>query len=321
MPRPRKFAFNKTVLLITTSIEEGILMPANPLVKLIILSCLARAQELHPVRICHFVVTATHAHLLVIVDNPNDVDGFMCRFKTESAHAINHLLGRAKRTVWCEGYDSPVVGTPSKCVSDIVYILTNPAKDNLVSSIEHFPGLSSHQMIKSGKLSRKCPWIRRPAIPELPEGFDDFEGLAVELARGATQAHTFQIHPDAWMEAFKIPEGERASYNKQIEDGVRALEAELQRAREAKGRRVFGAEYLASEAMRLDYRPKRIGRRMWCRCDDKEVRKVIIGKLKAALAEGREVYEMWKRGDYSKPYPLGLYPPARPRTANLMRFV
>jgi len=31
----------------------------------------------------------------------------------------------------------------------------------------------------------------------------------------------------------------------------------------------------------------------------------------------REVYERWKEGDYSLELPLGLYPPAMPRTANL----
>ena len=31
------------------------------------------------------------------------------KFKTESAHAVNRLLGIRKRTIWCEGYDSPMV--------------------------------------------------------------------------------------------------------------------------------------------------------------------------------------------------------------------
>jgi hypothetical protein len=33
----------------------------------------------------------------------------MERFKTESAHAVNNLLGREKRTVWCKSYDEPVI--------------------------------------------------------------------------------------------------------------------------------------------------------------------------------------------------------------------
>ena len=37
--------------------------------------------------------------------------GFMERFKCETAHAVNRLLGRRQVTVWCKGYDSPVILT------------------------------------------------------------------------------------------------------------------------------------------------------------------------------------------------------------------
>jgi hypothetical protein len=41
-------------------------------------------------------------HLLLVVKNPDDVGGFIRYFKTESAHMIKRVLGRAKRTIWCE---------------------------------------------------------------------------------------------------------------------------------------------------------------------------------------------------------------------------
>jgi hypothetical protein len=44
---------------------------------------------------------------------------------------INRLLGRGKRTLWCEGYDSPVVLTPVRALVAIAYLYANPAKDNL----------------------------------------------------------------------------------------------------------------------------------------------------------------------------------------------
>ncbi|MDC0358758.1 hypothetical protein OAO01_08080, partial [Oligoflexia bacterium] len=46
MPAPRKVHYNDAVLFITTSLEEGLLMPANPIIKLFLESILARAQEL-----------------------------------------------------------------------------------------------------------------------------------------------------------------------------------------------------------------------------------------------------------------------------------
>ncbi len=71
-----------------------------------------RPRQSFPVRICHILVEATHIHLVVVVINPDHVEAFFRHFKTESAQMINGLLGRNKRTLWYEGYDSPIILTP-----------------------------------------------------------------------------------------------------------------------------------------------------------------------------------------------------------------
>ncbi|MCB0334870.1 MAG: transposase, partial [Bdellovibrionales bacterium] len=99
MPRLRKFIFHGDVHFITLSVEEGIMLPANYLTEFIVMAALLRAQKHHPVVISHFLVSGTHIHMIVRVDNPEDIPGFMERFKTESAHYINRSLGRKKRTI------------------------------------------------------------------------------------------------------------------------------------------------------------------------------------------------------------------------------
>ncbi len=106
-----KYHPSGSVLFVTVAVEEGLLLLSNPLCLAIIRSCLAAAQKLYPVRICHLLVEATHVRLIVVVRNPDDVPAFLGHFKTESAHALNTNLGRRKRTVWCAGYDSPTVLT------------------------------------------------------------------------------------------------------------------------------------------------------------------------------------------------------------------
>jgi len=69
--RNPKVHLNGTVLFITASVEADLIFPANPLSNLIVLKCLAAAQDLYPVRLCHFVAEATHIHMVVIVDNPD----------------------------------------------------------------------------------------------------------------------------------------------------------------------------------------------------------------------------------------------------------
>ena len=91
------------VLFCTFSLEEGVVLLANPLCKAIVESCLARACEMYPVPICHMMVEATHIHLVLVVIDLDDVEAFFRYFKTESAQRINGLLDRNKQTLWCEG--------------------------------------------------------------------------------------------------------------------------------------------------------------------------------------------------------------------------
>ena len=119
--RKMKYHPHGSVLFCTCSIEEGLLLLANPLCEAIIRSCLARACARYPVRICHMIVEATHVHLVLVVINPDDVSAFFRYFKGESAHMINGLLGRNKRTVWCEDYDSPIVLTPIRALMAFIH--------------------------------------------------------------------------------------------------------------------------------------------------------------------------------------------------------
>ena len=91
-----KYHPHGSVLFCTFSLEEGLLLLANPLCQAIVKTCLARAIQLYPVRISHIIVEATHIHLVLVVINPDHVEAFFRQFKTDSAHMIYGLLGRSK---------------------------------------------------------------------------------------------------------------------------------------------------------------------------------------------------------------------------------
>jgi REP element-mobilizing transposase RayT len=116
----RKYHPNKSVLFVTFSLEQGLLLLANPLCEAIVKSCLARAQFKYPVKISAFIINANHVHLIIKVDNPDNVSKFMQYFKTESAHNVRgyskeaqRLLSEAKKSheftlspnAWMEGFN------------------------------------------------------------------------------------------------------------------------------------------------------------------------------------------------------------------------
>ncbi len=321
MPRPRRFLFNKTLVFVTTSVEEGLLLNPNPLINAIVESALARAQALHPVKICDFLIEPTHGHIMLMVEDPEHVKGFMERFKTESAHAINRLLGRKKRTVWCAGYDSPIVLTPEDAVRKIVYTLTNPVKDGLEETVMRYPGLSSLRMEKKGS-SKRCVRLRRWMIPRIQQKtmpVAECRRLTARLLKQSKESHTLTVDRDAWLKCFGIVEPlEVKAWKEKVTSSINEEEEHyrLERARDKK--KVIGRERLLNRFVDPSYIPDRKGRRSWVICSDIEYRKRFIRFLKDLIESAREVYCRWKEGDTFLSYPSGLYPPSFPRNSELL---
>jgi hypothetical protein len=319
-----KYHPHGSVLFCTFSLEEGLLLLANPLCKAIIKSCLARAQSLYPVKICHVVVEATHVHILLVVIDPDDIHAFIRHFKTESAHMINRLLGRKKRTLWCEGYDSPIVLTPIRALVAIAYLYSNPAKDNLESCIDRYPGFSSWEMFQSGQTSRQWKRLRRTQFRFIPRDAHNLRGytkLAQELLNESEETHTFTLEPNAWMEAFGYTSiQDQEKINKRLVERIRFLEERAEHLRLRDNKRVMGRERLINQALDTTYRPQRNGRRMWCLSEKRSVRVTFIRFFKELMHKARAVRQRWRMGDVTVPYPPGLYPPSMPKLANVLGY-
>ncbi len=321
MSNIRKVVPHNAVYFVTTSVEEDLLLTLNPLISLIITSCMARANYLYPVKICDFVIQATHIHFIMVVSNPDDLRGFMERFKTESAHAINRLLGRKKRTVWCEGYDSPVILDPLKVVEKTAYLYTNPARDGLVDSISNKLeyGMNSWSHLTSEKDTTLIPtkiFKRRDFVP-LPEReltYGDYCEISQELAAGKADAELKIYGIQYWLELFEIREPEAVKhYRDMIINTVLGIEEEQRIARELAGKKVIGVKKLRKARPGTPYRSTRRGRRTFCLSSSKSLRQMFIRHVKSLIEQGKEILRRWRLGDFSKTYPLGLYPPSLPK--------
>lgn len=309
------------VVEVTISIEQGLLMAANPLVKLFIEAAMARAQKLYPVVICHYLVEDTHIHLILVVHDPCDVRDFVGRFKTETAHYLNGMLGRKKRTVWCESFFCAPILTPSSVRSKISYIYTNPAKDGLEDSIDNYPNLSSWQAYRSGRHRKRLPRVYRTVVPYMPDKAYPEHRYRREVKRVKQlcrkESHLLELQPDAWMDVFRIPEEERAEQNQKTMKLIRYEEAEFREQRKKAGKSVIGAFALRSKHLECDYLPDRKGKQMWCISDDKDLRIRYIEWARAIKEKARAVYERWKEGDFTEAYPPGVFAPSRPLLANM----
>jgi hypothetical protein len=317
-----KYHPHGSVLFCTFSLEEGLLFQSNPLCLVTLQSCLARAVSLCPVTISHFLAEANHVHMIFVVENPDDVPGFIRNFKVESAHMLNRVLGRTKRTVWCEGYDSPVVLTPMRALSAIAYLYANPAKDNLETSIDRYPGFSSWEMFCGGQTSALWKRLHRPQFRELPKNAHNLKGYSDESARllaEAREVQTFTLHPNAWMEAFGFQDAEsQRRINERLIQRVRTLEQRAARKREKLGKTVVGRERLMARPIDTLYRPKRKGMKTCCLSEKRGLRIQFITFFKKLMRQAREIRRQWRAGYTSLRYPPGLHPPSMPKLANVL---
>lgn len=310
------------VLFATFTVEQGLLLLCNPLCIAIVKSCLAAAQELFPLRICHLLVEATHLHILLVVHNPDDIPKFIRHFKADTAHFINKILGRRKRTVWEDGYDSPRVLSLERSMSAITYLYADPAKDNLVNSIDEYPGFSTWEMYRSGRLDWSCKRLRRPMFRELPQDMHNLEGYSAESQRLYTETSemvNFKLEPNAWIEAFGYTDTiSQDRINQRLYDRVRRLEQRALRVRARNNRSVLGHHNLTHQVFDLSYNPSRRGRRSICLSDRREQRLRYESKIKQVRHEARRVYGEWRGGNKAENYPPGLYPPSMPKLANVV---
>ena len=320
MARPPRILLPHTVVMITSRVQQGLPFTCTPLMELLLWSALTVAYNHHPIRIIAFVVMGNHIHLIALVEDPVQVESFMERFKCETAHAVNRLLGRRQVTVWCEGYDSPTILTLDDLIEKLAYLYTNPVKACRTDSIQHYSGVSSWSMFSTGQSTRNAKRIRRTFIDPMPLGrltLAKHELFATTVEKQATESLTFVLDPHAWMKAFPSHIG-ADDFDAKIMKRVKEVEADLERSRRRFRISLPSQTEVLNQPMDIAYAPKKFGKRMWCICSNIPLRVAFIHFIKDLRARAKEVKHRWLNGGWMEPFPPGLFPPCLPTLANII---
>ena len=319
MPENPKCFIHNTTVFISSRTQEDLPLVATPYMEEIIWGILGSAQEKHPLRINHFLFMPNHFHIIATVHNPEDIPSFLLYLKRELGHAINRLLGRKQKTIWCEGYDSPTLLNFEDVLKYINYTYTNPQKANLVETINEYPGVSSWKMYENGVLKRKCKRIPRNAIPKLPKtdmSIQEQKKFAQKLLDKATEEYEFELEPNAWMECF--PETlDSSEIKNQITARIQESESTL---KEERTQPVLGSKTLKLRPIDTPYSPQKFGKRMICICHRKELRIAYIQWFKEQVEKARAAYQKFKTGDSLALPPPGFFTPGGSLKANIVPF-
>lgn len=316
MARNRKYFPNKSVLFCTSRTETGLPLVASLYMNFILWGIIARAREQYNVSVCHMIFLGNHFHAILVVQNPEDVSKFIGYVKAESAHAINRLLARPQRTIWQDGYDSPLLLTPQDVIKYIRYIYLNPARANLTESINDYPGVSTWEMFCTGLLTKVCKRLSRDSIEPLwsPALSISEQRRLVELYKTIPGTeHEFALEPNAWMECFpELEDVPAAEINAMIRKEISEEEKQMSKERRAAGKYVLGSTSLRRQSITKEYEPTKRSRRMICICHDRQLRRACIEHFKDLAEIAHQVYQSWKRGELLQRIPAGMFAPNLP---------
>ena len=317
MPSNNKVSIRNTVSFITTRTEENLPFVACLLMNVLLWAIMARARKLYDVTVCHFIFMANHLHLLLVTNDPEHTKEFIGYIKRESAHLINHLLGRKKKTIWCEGYDDPKILSANDVIRYIIYTYLNPVRARLVPSISQYPGVSSWKMFTTKTFTKTMKWYGRSnltAISSTTPTLNEQREYLSNLFKEAKSSSQFRLDPWAWIRCFpELKSADIGRIKKTIMDCIHREEAEIQQNGE-----FLGAELLSQQPIDKPHTPKKYAKRMICICSDVEIRKAFITWYKSKRDIARELIRNLKQGFAILDFPSGFFAPGGVLLSNLL---
>lgn len=330
MSHVRRYIKSNCVYELSFRARESLPFNCTEYMSVLIYGILSRIQRDNKVIIHHFIFEGSHPHIILTAKDADQCRKFYGQLKKQITDSCKYLLGLEHLTLWEENASVIQIATLEDAISKIGYVYANPSNDDLASSIERYPGVSSWQVFKTAERLEDCsssvhPWIQLPMIPRLPSASvsksqDRF--ICKKMTAQAKFYHTLEVYPLKWIESFiPNPSAEVVErVRREILENLAARELENSKRRAKENKPVMGANKLRAQALLKPHRPKKRGRRISVQSQVKEIRIALINELKAVSELCRQVYQRWKQGDFSVPWPPGTFPPPLPAMANCISY-
>ncbi|NDC39354.1 MAG: hypothetical protein EBZ48_15150 [Proteobacteria bacterium] len=325
--RPRRKIQSGGIYEICMRTARGLPFCATGYMEQIIKGVIARVQRDHKVGLIALVFMANHPHILIEALDRGQCKQFYGELQKQLTDAVKRLTGKKHLNLWRRNCTSVVrYGDLASVQERIAYAFANPARANLVDTIERYPGVSSFKAFMAAPctleaaVTEMCPWIQAPMICKLParsvtEGQD--RALTQRMRKMSVASHELTYYPNRWMVRFGVTAPEEIkAVNKVILLRLRELEEQARIKRAQNGWKVMGALRLGRQPLDLDRHEPPQSRRIFIYALDKTIRIAMIEEYRHFCTLCRECYEAWKIGDFSVQWPPGAYQPAPPVTVN-----
>ncbi len=272
----------------------------SPELNEIVLGVLGRAQRLYPIRICGLAVLSSHMHLLVDVENAQQLADFMEYACSNIAREVGRLTDWSG-PVFAGRYHAIVVSSEEKAqVARLAYCLAQGCKEHLVERVRDWPGVHCVRALLDGEplVGYWFDRSREYAARRRGETFD--------RDRYATE-ETVKLSPLPCWE--HLPE---KTYQERVAGLVKEIEEEAAAERLGTGKPVFGVKAILAEDPQ--YRPAFLDRSpcpLFLTASE-TMGRALYEAYAWFVAAYRTAAEKLRAGDRNAPFPRGSFPPALP---------
>ena len=164
MPRRLRFVPSQQLVAVTCrTLRREFRLRPNPKSNAIIAGAIARALEVHQVKLHAVTVMSNHMHLLLTPKDARALASFMHAVNRKIAYELNRLQ-RCTGSFWDGRYHSVLVTDEEAAqVAQLKYILSQGCKEGLVASPLDWPGVQSTRALTCGK-TLEGTWFDRTAF-------------------------------------------------------------------------------------------------------------------------------------------------------------
>ena len=285
------------------TIQSRFLLRPGPLLNEIIIGALARAKKRYGPELVAFIFLSNHLHILIRVDDSQQLSRFMGYFLSKLAREVTRLTGWRDK-VFARRYQAiPVSEEERAQIGRLIYILSNGCKEDLVAEPQDWPGVHCVNALLTGQ-SLEGTWFDRTQEFAARNRGENF---------GARQYATKDVLELAPLPCWRHLSPEQ--YQAQIAALVETIKAEAKARRQASGIQPLGpATILAQDPLS---RPRKSKRSSAPRVHavSKLVRKAMYEAYAWFVAAFREAAANLRAGDRMAKFPQGSFPPGLPFVA------
>jgi len=272
--------------------KEGLPFSATETINTLLLGIMARTNRDDKIKLCHFLWMANHCHALVVATNPEVFCSYYNEVMKKVTESWKALFGLNSLNLWKQRISVIELIEREDVEDRIAYFYLNPAKANLASDINKYPGLNSWHFFQNASHSvdatcrRTVKWYQYTSLPPI---FSDSEAImsdsaqlkAIKSTTSSTIEH-FVLSPNAWMKAFGITTSEEVkAINNKIKINVQERTAIFSAERRLENKSTLGVTVLKSEQPSLTgWQSPKNDRRIFVICSNSTLRREYIKVFK-----------------------------------------